>query len=68
MNRITDRRVGAHGRQTVAARDDGQGQKRRRGTLPVSFAELASYVLIVVAMAIGTMLGVLVATLLWGRG
>ena len=72
MNRINHRRVGAsQGGQLetesqTLARDDGQGQQRRRGALPVSFMQLISYALIVAAIVIGALLGVLVATLLWG--
>ena len=73
-SRINHRRVGAPQggqleteSQTLAARDDGQGQKRRRGSLPVSFAELISYGLIVIAIVCGTALGTFVATLLWAR-
>jgi len=73
MNRINDRRVGAQGAplkaesQTVTARDDGQGHQHRRGTLSISLPELISYALIVMAIVIGTLVGMIIAAFLWAR-
>src|SRR5262245_9403217 len=73
IDRINDRRSRRRGApltaesQTVTAGDDGQGQQHRRGTLSISLPELISYALIVMAIVIGTLVGMIIAAFLWAR-